>query len=89
MIKSLSFKRRATVVIVSLILVSGVAYQARYDQQKIHYSKLVDKYDVIYDEYEIPDYLVLVYTQWIINGAGQGRKRKAFLDAEYKKSGQK
>ena len=65
---------------ISAILLSGIAYQYHYDRQKIHYRELIRKYGPEYDKRVLSDYLVDVYTQWVIDGAGQGRKRKAFLD---------
>lgn len=62
------------------ILAAGLSFQYHYNGQKKHYRELIRRYGLEYDKKELPDYLLDVYTQWVINGAGQGKGRKAFLD---------
>lgn len=83
--KSLRSKRIATLATILLVIVAGVLYQYRYDRQRIHYRELIRQYAAEYDKKDLPDYLIDVYTQWVINGAGQGKKRKAFLDEKTRK----
>lgn len=84
-LKSLRSKQIATFAILFFVVLTGVLYQYHYDRQKIYYRELIHKYGPEYDKTALPDYLIDVYTQWVVNGTGQGKKRKVFLDEMAKK----